>query len=272
MDNITRHPNAMMLAQRCKMGDISAMAKLSLHYKRQCGPELRRLLDEYERRPDEELQHRLKAQMLLPDSHADDAEAYIMWLLRGARFGDERAREQVERLPFYASYGTEVRSSYHKKFPRYLPFRSLLGYYCRNLEFPAWGGCIRNAGFPDVPDIGPGADCSITFWPSPGAYTIFYESDYIPADADGFGAESEYTTLWLDEFFCPIAIQDREELPSQLEQRDLARERYWASPFRRAQERKYRQRLRISTQIPWGRKWDEAAPLLGIEVKNKPNA
>lgn len=59
---------------------------------------------------------------------------------------------------------------------------------------------------------------------------------------------------------------------SQLGQMDLARERYWASPFRRTKERKYRQRLRISTQIPWGRKLDEIVPLLGIEAKSKPNA
>lgn len=263
MDKIELHPQAMKLSQQCKMGDTSAMMELALYYKGLCEPEIRGLLDAYERQPDQESQQRLKSRMIQFDGVLP-AEAYIMWLLRAARFGDERAQEQVDRLPYYVSYSTAVRSGYHQEFPRYLPFRSLLGCFCRNSEYPAWGGCLRNAGFPDLPDVGSGGESTIIFWPSPGIYIFRYKSDYIPADEYGFGEESDYTSLWFDEFFCPIAVQDQEKLPAQLEQLDRVREQYWDSPFRSAEERKYRQRLRISTQIPWGKPRAEATPLLGL--------
>lgn len=252
------------LSQRCKMGDTSAMLELARSYKDRCGPELQELLDAYERQPDQDRRQRLRTRMTRNSDSVLHAEAYIMWLLRAARFGDERAQEQIDRLPEYAAYGAKARSGYHQAFPRYLPFRSLLGHFCKDSEYPAWGGCIRAAGFPDVPDVKSGAGSTIVFWPSPGIYIFSCETDYIPADECGFGAESERASFWFDEFFCPIADQDPEKLPAQLEQLDRAREEYWASPSRSAGERKYRQRLHISTQLPWGKTWEEAAPLLGL--------
>lgn len=269
MEKIELHPQAMKLSQRCKMGDTSAMMELALYYKGLCEPELRGLMEEYERRPDQEIQKRLRSRMVQSDSrNVLPAEAYIMWMLRAARFGDERAEEQTGRLPYYVSYGTAVRSGYHQEFPKYLPFCSLLGCFCRNSEYPAWGACIRNAGFPDIPDVEPGGESTIIFWPSPGVYIFTYKSGCIAADEYGFGAESDYTSIWLDEFFCPVAVQDKKQLPAQLKELDRVREQYWASPLRSAKERRYRRRLRISAQIPWGKAWAEATPLLGIEIKN----
>ena len=111
----------------------------------------------------------------------------------------------------------------------------------------SWGGKLRDIGFPDLPAVGPGNEFSITFWPSPGVYHISWLDDYIPRDESGFGGESDYAFLWLDQL-------------------DQLREAYWQDPARRATERKYRHRLRISKELPWGRTLEEIAPLLGANI------
>ena len=266
MVSIFERPAALALAQRCKMGDITAMEELAQHFRGLCAPETQALLKAYEARPDQQREQALKAYLSEHTEELLPAEAYIMWLLRAARFGSEHIQSEIDRLPYYASFRTVSRRYPHQPFPRYLPFRALLGRWERNSERPAWGKCLRDAGFPDVPGTGAGDEFYITFWPSPGVYRITYQDGYIPADESGFGAEYEYSSIWLDEFFCPLAAKKPEDLSAELERMDREREKYWEDSGRSGMGRKYQQRLRISKELVWGRTLGEIAPLLGVEI------
>lgn len=266
MESIIRRSTALELAQRCKMGDLAAMEALAEHYLELCGPETRALLTAYEVQPTQENRQALHRHLSESREGRLPAEAHMMWLLRAARFGSEHAIEQIGRLPYFTDYGAQEHTNFHQTFPWELPIRSLLGRWGRNTERMAWGEKLRDTGFPDLPAAKPGDGFSITFWPSPGAYHISWLADYIPRDESGFGEESDYAFLWMDEFFCPMAVRRPEDMPAELDQLDKLREEYWRDPARRAGEQKYRRRLRISKELPWGRPWEEAASLLGVNA------
>lgn len=257
---------ALELAHRCKMGDLAAMEAMAFHHLERCPPETRTLLAAYESQPNEETRRVLHRHLSENREGRLPAEAHMMWLLRAARFGSERAAEQAGRLAYFTDYGAREHANFYQAFPWELPIRSLLGRWGRRQERMAWGGQLRDIGFPDIPAVGPGGEFSITFWPSPGVYRASWLDDYIPRDESGFGEESDYAFLWLDEFFCPMAARRPEDMPAELDRLDQLREAYWRDPARRAGEQKYRRRLRISGELPWGKPWEEAAPLLGADT------
>lgn len=265
MESIQKRPEALELAQRCKMGDTAAMEAMALHYRTLCGPVLQALLDAYEIRPGEE--NRRALHLCLEENREArlPAEAYMMWLLRAARFGSRAAAERVRQLPYFMDYGARDHLEVYQAFPWELPIRSLLGRWGRRPERMAWGEELRNAGFPDLPAAKPGEQFSIVFWPSPGVYRVSWLRDGIPRDESGFGEESNYASLWLDEFFCPLETDRIEEMPDKLKRLDRLREEYWQVPAHGAPQCRYRERLRISTRLPWGKPWKEIAPLLGAE-------
>lgn len=266
MESIMNRSAALELAQRCKMGDLAAMEALAFHHLELCPPETRTLLAAYESQPNEENRQVLHRHLGEEREARLPAEAYMMWLLRAARFGSERAMEQVGRLAYFTDYGAREHINFYQTFPWELPIRSLLGRWSLRSELMSWGGKLRDIGFPDLPAVGPGNEFSITFWPSPGVYHVSWLDDYIPRDESGFGEESDYASLWLDEFFCPMAARRPEDMPAELDRLDQLREAYWQDPARRATERKYRHRLRISKELPWGRTLEEIAPLLGANI------
>lgn len=266
MESVLNCPAALELAQRCKMGDLSAMEALALHHLELCPPETRTLLAAYESRPTEENRRDLHRHLSESQEGRLPAEAHMMWLLRAARFGSEHAMEQIGRLPYFTDYGAREHTGFYQEFPWELPIRSLLGRWSLRSERMSWGEKLRDIGFPDLPAAKPGEEFSITFWPSPGVYHVSWLDDYIPRDESGFGEESDYAFLWLDEFFCPMAARRPEDMPAELDRLDQLREEYWRDPARRAPERKYRRRLRISGELPWGRTLKEIAPPLGADT------
>lgn len=266
MESVLNRSAPLELAQRCKMGDLAAMEGLALRHLELCPPETRMLLTAYESQPNEENRQALRRHLDGKREARLPAEAHMMWLLRAARFGSEHAMEQVGRLPYFTDYGAREHTNFYQAFPWELPIRSLLGRWGRRPERMARGKELRDIGFPDLPAVGAGSEFSITFWPSPGAYHVSWLDDYIPRDESGFGEESDYAFLWLDEFFCPMAASRPEEIPAELDRLDRVREAYWRDPARHATEWKYRRRLRVSMELPWGKPWEDAAPLLGVDM------
>lgn len=266
MESILNCPVALELAQRCKMGDVAAMEELAAYYLGLCAANTRARLASYEAKPDEENRAVLHRHLNDRQEERLPAEAHMMWRLRAARFGDGRVEEQIGRLPYFLDYAGRAHTNYYQAFPWVLPIRSLLGRWGSSPERMAWGEELRNVGFPDLPAVRPGGGFSITFWPSPGVYRVSWLADYIPQDESGFGEESDYACLWLDEFFCPLAADRPEDIPAELDRLDRVRETYWRDAANSASGQKYQRRLRISKQLPWGRKWEEIAPLLGVEV------
>lgn len=265
MESIMNRCAALKLAQRCKMGDLAAMEALAEYHLELCGPETQTLLTAYEVQPSEENRRILHHHLSEHREGRLPAEAHMMWLLRAARFGSRSAMERIGELPYFTDYGAQEHTNFYQAFPWELPIRSLLGRWGRNLERMAWGEELRDIGFPDLPAAKPGGGFSITFWPSPGVYHISWLADYIPRDESGFGEEDEYAFLWLDEFLCPMAARRPEDMPAELNRLDQVREVYWRDPARRAGEQRYCRRLRISKELPWGRNWEEVAPLLGVD-------
>lgn len=265
MKSITYRSAALELAQRCKMGDLTAMEALAEHHLELCPPETRALLAAYEVQPSQENRQAFHRHLSESREGRFPAEAHMMWLLRAARFGSEHAIEQIGRLPYFTDYGAREHTNVYQAFPWELPIRSLLGRWGRSPERMSWGEELRDIGFPDLPAAKPGDQFSITFWPSPGVYRVSWLDDYIPRDESGFGEEDDYAFLWLDEFFCPMAARRPEDMPAELDRLDKLREEYWQGPARCAGEKKYRRRLRISKELPWGKSWEDAAPLLGAD-------
>lgn len=117
MESIQKRPEALELAQRCKMGDTAAMEAMALHYRTLCGPVLQALLDAYEIRPGEE--NRRALHLCLEENREArlPAEAYMMWLLRAARFGSRAAAERVRQLPYFMDYGARDHLEVYQAFP-----------------------------------------------------------------------------------------------------------------------------------------------------------
>lgn len=232
------------LAERCQMGDVAAMAELAEHFWGLCSPEVRELFAAYEARPEWEQMVRLDDYLKDHFAEAKPAEAYLVWLVRAALYGNDRVRERIDRLPYYTDYG---KGRLRPLGPNYsfLPVQTLTCRCPRRSEPLGAGALLRDAGFPAVPEKN---SCYLRFWPNPGAFQFSYVDSYIPADEYGFGSETDYAHLWLDEFFCPLDVKDKADIPGALERLDRIREEYWRAPAREGQ--KYRQLQRVSPKLP----------------------
>lgn len=214
-------------AALCKMGDITAMADMADFFKNRCIDPLRRLLEAYEQQPDQNRADAVEEFMKGAEKEKAPAQAYMMWLVRAALYGNEKAGELVDRCPYY-----KTRS--------YIPYNLLTGDGEESIEL--WDSdSLWKIGLLDM-ERGC-TDCSFCYVRRKGCFVLTYVADYEPPDEDGFGAEWDYEKIYFDEFFCRVPVRNEEDIPGQLRILEREREAFWRDPLHDAPNRKYRRRV-----------------------------
>lgn len=210
-----------------KMGDIVAMEELAYFFRNHCSEPLRRLLEAYEQQPDQERADAVEEFMKRAGKEGMMAQAYMMWLVRAALYGNEKAGELVDRCPYY-------------KEKSYMPYKLLAGGEEEVIKF--WDSdSLWEIGLLDM-ERGC-TDCSFRYVRKSGCFVLTYVADYEPPDEDGFGAEWEYGHIYFDEFFCRIPVGKEEDIPEQMRILEKEREAFWNAPLHDAPNRKYRRRV-----------------------------
>ena len=156
---------------------------MAYFFRNRCTEPLKKLLDEYEANPCIETEQAVEKHLRYYFHENYTAAAYMMWLVRAAYYGDDRAARLLEPLTYYRSRAL-------------IPERALT----EGVSVPVgMSTMLVRAGFMDVPD---GYDeCTLKFNRETRRYTMTYLSDYEPPDEDGYGAEWEYDDMYFDEFF-----------------------------------------------------------------------
>lgn len=215
------------LAELCKMGDMIAMTDMAYLFRERCTESLRGLFDTYELKPVKENEDLINAYL---KEHSDEvrlAEAYMMWLVRAALYGNEEAALQIGRCPYY-------------KQKSYIPYTMLSGEGDSFIKF--WDSdSLWEMGLIDM-ERGC-TDCSLSINRRGGYFDFCYVAEYEPPDEYGFGAEWDYENIYYNEFFCRIPANSKEDISRQLLVLDAERETYWKNPAHDAANRKYRRRL-----------------------------
>lgn len=226
-ENIYEKPKVTELANRCKMGDITAMMDMAYFFRNRCTEPLQALLDAYEMQPIEENENRIRQHLREHFHEEETAQGYMMWLVRAALYGNEQAGQMVERWPYYKS---DAYISYDMFTSKKHPFKKI------------WtSNFLWKIGLIDIP--GGYEDCGLTVYGDKGYFDFWYVDNYFPPDEDGFGAEWDYSSIYYDEFFCRLPVNSEEGIPDALKTLEKVREEYWNDPARNAKERKYRKRL-----------------------------
>lgn len=185
-----------ILAPMCQIGRVRAMRKMATLFFKHCKPSLRTALKQYESNPTISNEAAIK-KLLKQEEPENNANLYMMWLIRAAFYGDKELAQKIENWPFY-------------KTAAYLPYEMLTGEKKIHLNI-SHGNCLRKAGFIGIPhrlDEG-----GLTFDSERGIYTLIYLKDFIPWDEDGFGAEWDYGELYFDAFFRRIRVKSEEQIP-----------------------------------------------------------
>lgn len=215
------------LAALCKMGDIVAMADMAYFFRGRCSESLQRLLEAYERQPDQENADAVEVFLARAEKDRIMAQAYMMWLVKASLYGNERAGKLVDKCPYY-------------KKKAYIPGGILAGDGKERVEL--WSSdSLCEIGLVDM-ERGC-TDCSLYYDRKRNCFVLMYVSDYEPPDEDGFGAEWEYENIYFDEFFCRIPVTRQEDIPNQLLVLEKEREAFWKNPRHDAPNRKYRWRI-----------------------------
>lgn len=215
------------LAALCKMGDIVAMEEMAYFFRNRCSDPMRKLLEAYERKPDQENADAVEAFGARAEKDRIMAQAYMMWLVKASLYGNEAAGELVEKCPYY-------------KKKSYIPNKLLSGSRENGMQF--WSSdSLWEIGLVDM-ERGC-TDCSFYFDRESKCFILTYVSDYEPPDEDGFGAEWEYENIYFDEFFCRVPVTRQEDIPKQILVLEKEREAFWKNPRHNAPNRKYRWRI-----------------------------
>lgn len=173
---------AVRLAEACKNGDASAMREMAELLYRHCEVQMKKLLERYEAEP--------------TSKHASDVqknrtlmgEAYMMWLVRAALYGDTKAGEKLDKCPIYKELA-------------FIPYGMMSGEKDPRIMF--WDSdTLYDIGFIDVPKGY--TDCGLRYDADKKIFGLCYVSDYEPPDEDGFGAEYDYDYIYFDKFFRPL--------------------------------------------------------------------
>lgn len=170
---------AVRLAKACRNGDVSAMRKMAELLRRHCEAEMKELLDQYESDPTPEHASEVRRKRTCM------GEAYMMWLVRAALYGDTEADEKLDKYPIYKELA-------------FIPYNMMFGEEKPHITF--WNSSILyDIGFIDVPKGF--TDCRLLYDADKRIFNLCYVSDYEPPDEDGFGAEWTYDNICFDEFF-----------------------------------------------------------------------
>lgn len=176
---IYEDPMAVQLAEACKCGDVSAMRKMAELVYRHCEAQMKKLLEQYEADPTP------KHAESVQKNRALMGEAYMMWLIRAALYGDAEVGEKLDKCPIYKELA-------------FIPYGMMSGEKDPRISF--WNSdTLHDIGFIDVPEGC--TDCRLLYDADKKIFNLFYTSDYEPADEDGFGAEYDYGDIYFDEFF-----------------------------------------------------------------------
>ena len=210
------------------MGDASAMYGMACLILKNLPSEPRDLILAYESDPSNETQSALWTYM---DSHRTSYETnyYMMWMIRAALYGNEKAAAVLEKCFIYKTLA-------------FIPYK--LYVYDRASE-PFWSSeMFYDAGFCDI--IRKKEDCGLVIHKKLGYIEFYYVSYYEPPDEDGFGSETEYESVYYDEFFRRLPLRSNataDEILRALKKADVEREAYWKAQADR-DERKYKRALK----------------------------
>lgn len=210
------------LAAKCAMGDIAAMMDLSRWHLSHARPSTQTLLAEYDAGTDHSGELLTRTRYTSPDHFS--LQACIFWRSQAARYGHEGAKKLVDGSYLHRTCGTLKECTF-----RVDSFGCEL-YYASELN---------RLGLTDV-DSGL-QEFGLHALRTDGIFVAYYQSDYYPADEDGFGREEAYTDIFYDEFFNLLPGKTLEEARRSHERLLKKREAYWADPAHDGPRRKYRQ-------------------------------
>lgn len=200
------------LAQLCKMGDTAAMYNLACLWLGEFSQEERLLIQRYEADPTPETLQPLQEYTRQFRGHSK-FEYYTMWITRAAVYGHPKAKAILENCPYY-------------KNKAYIPYKF---YTASRTTEPFWSSDLfYKAGLCDI--IRGVEDCGLSFHRDDGYFDFYYVSDYEPPDEEGFGSNSEYTSVFYDEFFRKIPVPSnatRQEILLGLQKVEASREAFW---------------------------------------------
>lgn len=175
----------MTLEERCAMGDISAMYKMSQKFRSQLSREYLNLEKETEKELSAEGKQILYAFLKEHDQECFFVEASNMWLNRAKIYGSRKAEKVLKIHPFYAenAYFTQV----------FMLVPNIIGRNCRGEE-------MKKMGFLDFEGR---ENWNLYICPINERGIYFAEGDagYDGPDETGFGMEEVYDFCFFDEFF-----------------------------------------------------------------------
>lgn len=179
--DIYEDPMAVQLAEACKCGDASAMRKMAELVYRNCEAQMKKHLEQYEAAPTPEHEESVRK------NRTYMGEAYMMWLVRAALYGDAEAGKKLDKCPIYKELA-------------FIPYSMMSGMISTRSHISFWDSdTLYDMGFIDVPRGY--TDCRLLYDADKKIFNLFYVSDYEPPDEDGFGAEYDYGDIYFDEFF-----------------------------------------------------------------------
>ncbi len=173
-----------LLAKWCSMGHLPSMRRMCEHFESQISEETKERLSQY--LTDSTMtQEAWDTYLEAKQEDCFNVRAYAWWLCRLAQFGEDEAKETVEKYPKLDSMAfLRLHSVYGKP-----------GWQTR--YYPGQGGADK-LGLLDIVS----ADDN---WPTDeieeGIYKAEDYSGYSGPDETGFGMEEEYNFLYFDEYY-----------------------------------------------------------------------
>lgn len=225
--SIYENPKIKELADCCKMGDIVAMWELAYFFRERCEKPLQELLDTYEADPVQQNEEAIKNYLHVHNQEWGTLQAYMMWLVRAAAYGNKNANLLIENCPYY-----QGEAAFFYTFHTSEDSQSISIWESDSL----W-----NMGMIDM--VRGYTDCQIEFCREKGYYDFLYVESYYPPDETGFGAEWNYENAYYDEFFCLIPTDNKEMISQKLLILEQERKAYWDKLGHQASERKYKKRI-----------------------------
>lgn len=217
----------LLLGAKCKMGDVEAMYEMAKFWFDSISEEEQTIIVNYELNPSQNTLDALREYIGIYGHH--EFKYYAMWLIRAAVYGHPTAKAVLNRCPYY-------------KEAAYIPYK----YYTEPKTSKSFwvSNLLYKAGINEI--IREQLDCWLVFYKDYGYFKFRYSSYYEPPDEDGFGSETEYESVFYDEFFRKIPVDcnaSQEEVLLGLKKLDSERDEYWSNNSH-AKNRKYIKSLR----------------------------
>lgn len=188
LDGIYEDNAVVLLAERCKKGDVSAMRQMAYFFHKRCTSTLIELLDGYESDPNIDTETAIRNYLKGNHDESKNAKCYMTWIIRAALYGDAEISTKLEEWTFYKQFA-------------YITYDMMMGK--KNAYASFWDSSnLREIGFIDVP--AGYEECTLKYNAVERYFDLCYVSFYNPPDEYGFGAEWEYSNFYFSEFFCRL--------------------------------------------------------------------